>query len=149
MSSMVGWNRRGPRKIAAEVARPIVDDSGPTGDARLGPEARSPFPTARRAASAVPVAPSYLSVDEAAAVLRVDRKTIHRAVAAGEFAVGRPFHVGPPGGEEVARVYSMPPEFGEATVLADDVGPAFVEALRGKPSHRSSLRRPLDELEAA
>jgi excisionase family DNA binding protein len=62
---MVAWNRRGPKKSAAE-------------------DAGSPSPTARLAAAAVPAQAAYLSVEEAAAVLRVDRKTIHRAVAAGE-----------------------------------------------------------------
>jgi excisionase family DNA binding protein len=69
---MVAWKRRGPRKIGDE--RNV--------DAPLAASAGSPSPTARLAT--VPAHAAYLSVDEAAAVLRVDRKTIHRAVAAGE-----------------------------------------------------------------
>lgn len=80
---MVGWRRRGPRKITTDEARHLLDDE-PTGDARLAQGTRSPSPTARSAAAVVPVHAAYLSVDEAAAVLRVDRKTIHRAVASGE-----------------------------------------------------------------
>jgi excisionase family DNA binding protein len=65
MGAMVAWNRRGPKKITAE-------------------DGRSPSPTAHFAATAGAAHAAYLSVDEAAALLRVDRKTIHRAVAAGE-----------------------------------------------------------------
>jgi excisionase family DNA binding protein len=45
---------------------------------------RSTAPSVALAPSPAPGSAAYFSVAEAAAVLRVDRKTIHRAVAAGE-----------------------------------------------------------------
>jgi excisionase family DNA binding protein len=80
---MNGWKRRGPRNVTVEHALRAPEEQR-AGDTQLAENGDSPFPTAHSAVVPVPAVAAYLSVDEAAALLRVDRKTIHRAVAAGE-----------------------------------------------------------------